>query len=406
MVREDSLDRRSGVRCVLLLPTLKQAKDLYAQDLANDLEGNGRWSFLGAEINRSSWLIRFPGGSSIQLLGAASASGKRGFRCDLVACDEGDDITIPFYDAVVSPWFTEPWSKRIRIVAGTPKMGRLGLLYRTHARGSDGPDGRRLEVRRDNGEPFPRHFSLHATGYDTPETVDPASLAEERAGMDPERFEREYLCNFDAAEGLVYPRFSSFHVREPDPRVVWNDVIVGVDWGFRDPEVMLVIGIAGKGHDVTAHVIDEVYTTGLTDTELARLAGKIAARYPKARWYADPSRPQTIESFRTELGINIVGADNAIEDGIATVADMLLVRDRGTDDDYPDEWAQLYVAPHCTNTIREFGLYKHKRDRQNTDRITETIAPGNDHAMDALRYALFSHFGGPDSRIATGYGCR
>ena len=51
----------------------------------------------------------------------------------------------------------------------------------------------------------------------------------------------------------------------------------------------------------------------------------------------------------------------------------------------------LRVAPHCRNVITEFGLYSYKRKRG-----TDSVKPGDevedrfDHAMDALRYMLWS----------------
>lgn len=400
---------RTGVRCVLVLPTLKQATDLYAQDVINDLTGDGKWAWLGADINRSKWLITFPGGSSIQFLGAISAASKRGFRCDLVACDESDDIAIDFFDSVVGPWFTEPWSHGIKVVAGTPRRGRRGLLYQTYGRGSLGPDGK-FRLVDDEGRPFEHYYGSHATGYDVAIERDPAGntsaayLDKQRAGMPVERFAREYLCDFDASEGLVYPGFlEGFHIRDADLRTVWREYIVGVDWGFTDAQVMLVIGIAGSGRDTTAHVLDEVYTHGLSDSQFGEYARKINTLYPGASFYADPSRPGSIDSFRREYGIKIVAGENAILDGIATVQDMLHVRhDDATDRD----WAQLYVAPHCKHLIEEFSLYRHKRDRANSEVVLEGIADGNDHAMDSLRYGLHTHFGGKDRRMGSGYGHR
>ena len=385
-----------------MLPTLTQARSLYAKEFCDELEGDGRWSFLGATINRSSWRISFPGGSYIQLLGAAQAAGKRGFRCDFVGVDEVDDCPEDVFDSVISAWFTEPWSLKIRAVAGTPRKGRHGLLYRTHSRGcrdrdADGnPVPRALDI---NGRPFARHFSLHATGYDTPGTVDAGYLEEMRLQTPADKFKREYLCDFDAAEGLVYPEFTvGHHVCEPHPDTVWSEHIVGVDWGYEDQAVILVAGLAGRGRDVTIHVLHEEYLKHHTDSMLVDVARRIDLLYPGARWYCDPSRPGSIAAFRSEARLNARKADNAIDDGVATVADTIHVRTRIDG----SQWSQLYVSPRAVNTIRELGEYRRKRDPHNPDRVLETVSGKDDHAVDALRYMIHTHFGGPDRRIREG----
>lgn len=379
-----------GVRIILVAPTWKQAVDIHGQALRDELTDPDRWAFLGGKINRSTWRVEFPGGSTLQLFGAENINAIRGIRCDIILPEECDDISPSVYDAVAGPWLNEPWSLGIQVFAGTPRRGRNGLLFRQYERGLDGTR--------------PDHHTIHATCYDAVGySVGAEYIARRKRDVPPEVFAREDMCDFDAAEGLVYPGFfSGFHVREPDPGTKWNGYILGVDWGFADPAVMLVIGLAGSGRDVTAHVLDEVYVTGHTDSQLAEYAKRIEALYPGALWYADPSRPQSIESLRREAKIRVRGAENPIEDGVALVADMLLVR-RVDGAKTPREWAQLYVAPNCVNAIREFGLYRRKRDRKNPERSTDEIEDRDNHAMDALRYALFSHFG-HDRRIVAGYG--
>jgi hypothetical protein len=384
----------SGVRWALLMPTLEQAKKVHAEPMEAELTGSGEWAFLGAHIDHSQWRVTFPGGSWIQWVTAERARNVRGMRCDGLSVDECDDVDPDIYDAILRPWFTEHHSLGIKILSGTPTRGRYGLLYRTKARA----EGRALNQ---DGKPFERHHFSHATSYEFPHYVKPEAVEEARKEITPQLFAREWLCDFDAAEGLVYPHFrEDFHVRQHDPDTRWREYIIGVDWGFEDPAVINVFGIAGGGKDITIHQIDEVYVQHKTDSELAEVAKRLEVIYPAAKWYADPSRPQSIESLRREARVRIVQAENAIEDGVATVADALLVRER------PDksQWAQLYVDPCCVNTIREYGLYRRKRDARNPDRVLDAIEDKNNHAMDATRYALFTHLGGSDRRLISGYG--
>lgn len=366
---------QTGVRIVLLMPTLEQAKKVHAHMMLGELEG--QWRFLGGRIDRSTWRVTFPGGSWIQWVTAERARNIRGLRCDFVCVDECDDIDRETFEAIVVPWFSEPHSLGMSLTAGTPTRGRHGLLYRKYRMGLDGA---------------PNHFAFHATYRDVPEYVDNARVERERPFTDPALFAREWLCDFDAAEGLVYPLFRpELHVREPHKQVVWTEVLVGVDHGYEDAGVFLVVGVAGSGRDAVCHVLEEVYEQHQVETWWVAKARGIKSRFPSARWFADPSQPARIEALRRDAGVRITGADNAREDGVGCVADRLAPRRL----DDGGEYARLYVHPACRNLIREFGLYRRKRDPKNRERVLDDIQDGHDHAADSLRYALFSRFGKP-----------
>jgi hypothetical protein len=133
-----------------------------------------------------------------------------------------------------------------------------------------------------------------------------------------------------------------------------------------------------------------VYEPGQVLSWWTERTREIHERYPKAKWFADPSQPASIETLRREAGINIVKADNTLEQGIACVADKLVIRGQTN-----DRWTRLYVDPSCTNTIREFLSYKRKRDPHDQDRFLEQIVKRDDNCMGSARYCLFGYFGLP-----------
>jgi hypothetical protein len=354
-------------------------------------ELTGPWSWLRASINHTDWRVTFPGGSWIQWVTGDNLVAARGLRADAASVDEADDIPIQLYDALVKAWFSEHHSLRQTIISGTPRRGRHGLLYRSHARGIG-------KLRNPRGERFQNHRSFHATCYDFPEFISAQAIREASDELPPEVFAREWMCDFDAAEGLVYAVFSdAFHVREPDYDAEWREFIVGLDWGYEDPTAIVILGVCGHGRDVTIHQLDEVYERHLTTTDIIDIAKRIEAIYPGARWYADPSRPSDIMSLRREAKVRIQGADNSIADGVSTVQNALHRRKRLDG----SETATLYIAPNCAYTRLEFEQYRRKRDARDKETILEDIEDKNNHAMDALRYALHTHFGGPDRRLKT-----
>lgn len=377
VARHDGV-REGGVRIVLLMPTFKHCVDVHSKLLIAELESS--WRFLGGKTDKSRWVTNFPGGSWIQFFGAREADSARGIRCDAVVVDECDDIDASVLQSVVIPWFSEPRSLAMKCIGGTPRRGRQGILYSNYKMGIDGPDRE------------PNYFAEHATYADVPETVKRELVEEARRVTPPEVFAREWECDFDSAEGLVYSLFmEKFHVRPLPARdkagkLPFHTVLVGCDWGYEDPAVFITIGLTGYGKDTVCWVIDEYYARKVEPTPLKQKAKQLMSRFG-GRWFADPSRPDVIAEYARE-GIRIEPANNAIEDGILCVLDKLLVKDGST--------AHLYVAPHCVNTIREFGLYRRKRDPRQPDVMTDQPEDKNNHAMDSIRYALFTYFGSPE----------
>jgi len=131
------------------------------------------------------------------------------------------------------------------------------------------------------------------------------------------------------------------------------------DLGLADPR-----GLAASIQPV---VLDEVYESRLTDDDLAREVTALQERYGEGIVYCDPAEPGSIETFRRE-GLDAIDADNDVTPGIKTV----------TQHDH-----DLRVHARCQNVINEFGMYQY-RDGGDSDRVRKQ----NDHAMDALRYAL------------------
>jgi hypothetical protein len=400
VVRANALKYLRGVRIVHLMPTFKQCKDIYKNDTLEAL--HGEWAFLRPKIDQTIWKITFPGGSWIQWFGAREANSARGVRADIVTVDEADDIDPAVLDSVVKPWFTEPWSMRMVLLGGTPRRGRYGLLYREYDSGLRGEDVRAgsLQPKAKLAEFLRRKYTFHATYRDAPENVDRAYIEEQRADHEDKGkldvFEREYECNFDSAEGLVYAMFDrEFHVREAPPQNQWDEVLVGCDFGYEDPGVILVAAVVGHGKDAMLYVTEEIYQTKQTPTWWREKARGVVEKYPSAKWYLDTASPAMADEYRS-VGARVQHFNKGqIEDGVRAVADRFSIRKI---DDSAEEFARLYVAPQCRNMIAELGKYRRRRDPKNVDRFLDDIEDANNHANDACRYMIVGRFGGPERR--------
>jgi phage terminase large subunit len=199
---------------------------------------------------------------------------------------------------------------------------------------------------------------------------------------------QEVEGEFVSFEGLVYPGFDPSqrggHVRRialdgPKPR----RVLAGIDWGFKDPAVILVVADMGDG---VFWVLEEWYETKKTADEIAQAAFDLYTRYGIESFHCDPSRPDSLLTLSNRLALPIVHeANNDILTGIQAVTALL--RKRG-DGNYG-----LYVDPSCTHLIAEFSKYQYpdeKSPEQTAGRRTrnsgEKPVDRDNHALDCARY--------------------
>jgi PBSX family phage terminase large subunit len=157
---------------------------------------------------------------------------------------------------------------------------------------------------------------------------------------------------------------------------------VGVDYGTTNPCAFVLLGI-NKHRYPNVWVEDEYYYNSRvtqrqkTDSEYAEdLRNFIEGRNVTAI-YLDPSAA----SFRAEIirsGIsNLIDAENDVIDGIRFVAKLL---NQGT----------FKICRKCRNMIAEFQSYVW--DEKSIKSGVDKPKKENDHSLDALRYALYSHF--------------
>lgn len=382
------IHRRRGVAIGVMMPTLKQFKDVHAEGILEELSVDGQWGFLGGRYDRQSGKITFPGGSTVTPFPAADHTSKkaRGPRVDIGSCDEVDDITADVYDSIMVPWMSAPWSLNIQVLGGTPTRGRHGLWWRSMEMGRKGDRLRAGEtiddVSPEEAEALKSVYAFRATYRDAPETVSPAAVAKAKATTPRATFEREWEANPDAGEGLVYVFEETFHIRESPPIGTFREFHVGMDHGWNDPGSLLLFGVQGHGQDAVLWLLDEEYHREKPNHEWDQLA----ARWRNAKFWPDPSRPDRINDLR-RLGLNIGQTDNNIPGGLARVADLLHIRETESG----QRWCQFYVTQKCVNSIKEFGLYRRKKRSDGS--FSDEPEDRNNHAMDPIRYVSTAIFG-------------
>jgi hypothetical protein len=89
-------------------------------------------------------------------------------------------------------------------------------------------------------------------------------------------------------------------------------VIAGVDFGYINPSVILVIFI---DNDDNFYVVDELYQSGLTISELISKGLRLKEKYNIKIFFADPSQPAYIREMNNN-GLYTLAAQNEILPGI------------------------------------------------------------------------------------------
>lgn len=212
--------------------------------------------------------------------------------------------------------------------------------------------------------------SFHYTTYDNP-NIPVEEIEREKASKPEDAFAQEYLADFRKQEGLVYKEFRrDYHVfSDGGPQKVISK-IAGVDFGYTNPACVLTIL---KDWDGSYWVTNEWYKTNKTDLQIAEYV--YACHFNDV--YPDPESPSAIAEMQNK-GINVkevVKNKDSIKHGIDKIRSLFLKR-------------KLYIHQSCVNLIAELETYRYP-DKKEDRNEEENPIKEHDHALDALRYALY-----------------
>jgi PBSX family phage terminase large subunit len=195
-------------------------------------------------------------------------------------------------------------------------------------------------------------------------------------------YKRFILGEWVLAEGAVYDFFDTgIHVVQSPPTYA-KSYFLGVDYGTSNPFAALLVGY-NDNHKPCLWVEKEFYWDSKvmdfqkTDAEYAQDLQREFGGYPIRTVYLDPSAA----SFQTELRrhkMPVKQADNEVLDGIRCISTLL-------------SQGNLVICSGCHNLIKETEGYVW--DERSIKRGEDKPLKQRDHALDALRYVIFTKFG-------------
>ncbi len=229
------------------------------------------------------------------------------------------------------------------------------------------------------------------------------------AHMTGVQYQRLVLGQWVQAEGAVYSTWDASKMVVDDDqlrewgviegyasrlavlnRKVIRKVIVGVDWGFTNPGVLLVVA---QDNDGRLFVVYQVAKTGKLIEWWVEQAREIRNHFHPDAFVCDPAEPAYILQFR-QAGLVSVEADNDIEAGIQAVQQRMVLDVHGrprlcvrkgscTDPD------PLLVANKKPATLEEEIAGYQWQDSTDGKPVKEQPVKVNDHLVDSLRYVCF-----------------
>jgi len=149
-----------------------------------------------------------------------------------------------------------------------------------------------------------------------------------------------------------------------------GDIVYGLDFGFNNPSALLKVKI----DSTEAYIQEKIYEAGLTNTQLIEKL-KEAIPYKERELYpiyADNAEPDRIEEINQAGFWCVPCYKGKVKESIDHVKRY-----------------RLNITEDSDSTLKEIRSYSWKKDRN--ERTLEEPVAFNDHALAAIRYAIYTH---------------
>lgn len=228
-------------------------------------------------------------------------------------------------------------------------------------------------------EPLPECVTIHSTyrdNYDraTGESMlSAAQIREIESNRTDENWWRIYGEGLTGRlEGLIYPDFEQIDSMPEDPELV---DLYGLDFGYtNDPSTLIRVKVDTRRRVIYADQL--LYERGLLNSEIVdRLRAQGVPR--SAEIYADSAEPKSVDEIAA-AGFNCKGCFK----GKTVVEQIQFIKG-----------FSLKITKRSVDMIRELRNYSWLKGKNGEFLNEPNKGQHYDHALDALRYAVFSRLG-------------
>lgn len=190
----------------------------------------------------------------------------------------------------------------------------------------------------------------------------------------PKEYRWRYLGEIIGVDGLVFQNIKQWDF---DINKKYDMIFMGCDLGWSDPLTVVRIGYIIDTQEL--YILDEFYERKKQNEDAADFI--VRNGYTDARLIIESARGEGVLPAFTSRGIpcSLVNKGN----NLRMNAVYFLASRKG-----------IYIDPHRTpNAWSEFNLYEWAKDSNGDILSPETLVDGNDHTIDAARYAISTHIG-------------
>ena len=306
-------------------------------------------------FNQKDKVVKLINGSVFRLLSANNRDSLVGRAANLLIVDEAAIIpNDEYYTRDLRPALSTFTDSRCLWIS-TPR-GKGNYLYDYYLRGED-PE-------------YPDWSSSIHTWRSNP-LLSETDVEEARRTITKALYLQEYECEWTTTESQIYldldeEKHIGDYVGER-----FSEVIGGLDVGYRDENVFVVIGTDGNNY----FLVDEFISKESTTSELAAEIQEKINEWGIDTIYIDSAAQQVKADFAYDYDIYCENAIKSVNDGINSLQ-VLIEQDR------------LYFDTEgARHTFSAMSSYKWNPN-------TETPKPIHDwasHPCDAVRYAIYTH---------------
>ena len=307
------------------------------------------------KFNQKDKVVKLINGSVFRLLSANNRDSLVGRAANLLIVDEAAIIpNDEYFTRDLRPALSTFTDSRCLWIS-TPR-GKGNYLYTYFLRGDD-PE-------------YPDWTSSIHTWRSNP-LLSESDVDEARRTITKALYLQEYECEWTTTESQIYldldeEKHIGDYVGER-----FAEVIGGLDVGYRDENVFVVIGTDGDNY----FIIDEFVSKESTTSELAAEIQEKINEWGIDTIYIDSAAQQVKADFAYDYDIYCENAIKSVNDGINSIQ-VLIEQDR-----------LFFDTEGARHTYSAMSSYKWNPNTENPKPIHDWCS----HPCDAVRYAIYTH---------------